>query len=103
MTSSTTLKLPDELKARIAPLAKAAGKTPHAWMVEALAAQAGLAEMHRSFIDDASTSAVEVDAGGPLYAMEDVHAYIRGRAAGRSVPRPKPVRSRKSHSRRKRS
>ncbi|HSF48745.1 MAG TPA: CopG family transcriptional regulator [Burkholderiales bacterium] len=92
MTNSTTLKLPDELKARIAPLAKAAGKTPHAWMLEALATQAGLAEMRRSFIEDALTSAAEVDAGGPLYAMEDVHAYIRGRTRRRTVARPKPLR-----------
>jgi predicted transcriptional regulator len=63
MTTSTTLKLPDELKARIAPLAKAAGKTPHAWMLEALDAQAVLTEMRRSFIEDALASAAEVDAG----------------------------------------
>lgn len=96
MTTSTTLKLPDELKARIAPLAKAAGKTPHAWMVEALEAQAGLAEMRRSFIKEALASAAEVDAGGPLYTMEDVHAYIRARAAGQAAKRPKPVTRRKT-------
>ena len=91
MTTSTTLKLPDELKARIAPLAELVGKTPHAWMIEALEAQAKLAEMRRSFIEDALASAAEVDAGGPLYAMEDVHAYIRARAAGKTVERPNPI------------
>jgi predicted transcriptional regulator len=91
MTTSTTLKLPDELKARIAPLAKAAGKTPHAWMLEALAVHAGLTEMRRSFIEDALASAAEVDARGPLYAMEDVHRYIRARTAGQVVKRPRPI------------
>jgi len=89
--AATTLKLPDHLKARIAPLAEAAGKTPHAWMVEALETQAELAELRRSFIRDALDSATEVDQGGPLYAMEDVHAYIRARAAGRAAERPRPV------------
>ena len=91
MATSTTLKLPDVLRARIAPLAEAAGKTPHAWMVEALEAQAELAEIRRTFVDDALTSAAEVDAGGALYAMRDVHDYIRARAAGQKGPRPNPV------------
>ncbi|MFN0314430.1 MAG: CopG family transcriptional regulator [Burkholderiales bacterium] len=91
MNSSTTLKLPEQLKARIAPLAEASGKTAHAWMVEALEAQAALAEMRRAFLDEALASAAQVDAGGPLYAMEDVHAYIRTLASGKPAKRPKPV------------
>src|SRR5512135_3148926 len=96
MSTSTTLKLSDELEARIAPLAESAGKTPHAWMVEALEAQAELAEMRLSFIQDALASAAEVDAGGPLYAMEDVHTYLRARAAGETVVHPKPIGSPKA-------
>ncbi len=95
MTSSTTLKLPEELKARIAPLAEAGGKTPHAWMVEALEAHAALAEMRRAFLNEAIVSAAEIDAGGPLYAMEDVHAYVRALASGKTTKRPKPVKQAK--------
>jgi predicted transcriptional regulator len=91
MTTMKTLKLPDDLNARIVPLAESEGKTPHAWMVEALEAQAELAELRRSFIEGALASAAEVDAGGSLYAMADVHAYIRARAAGKTVERPKPI------------
>jgi len=91
-TTTTTLKLPDDLKTRIAPLAEAVGKTPHAWMVEALEAQAALAEMRELFIADAQASAAEIDAGGPLYAAEDVHAYIVARASGKAARRPTPVR-----------
>ena len=57
MIATTTLKLPAPLKARIAPLAEAAGKTPHAWMVDALEAQVALAEMREAFIADAEASA----------------------------------------------
>jgi len=88
MTTSTTLKLPETLRVRIAPLARSAGKTPHAWMIEALEAQAELAELRRAFVQDALESAAEVDAGGPLYAMEDVHAYIAKRAAGQEALPP---------------
>jgi predicted DNA-binding protein len=33
---TTTLKLPESLKSRIAPLAETAGRTAHAWMVNVL-------------------------------------------------------------------
>ena len=91
MTATTTLKLPENLKARIASAAQVAGKSPHAFMVEALETQARLAEIRASFINDAIASAAEVDAGGALYAMEDVGTYIRARTAGKAAKRPKPV------------
>jgi predicted transcriptional regulator len=92
MPTPTTLKLPDPLKERIAPLANAAGVTPHAWMVEALERQAMLAEARESFLAEAETSAREVDAGGALYAAEDVLSYVVARGAGRhAAVRPRPV------------
>ena len=91
MASTTTLKLPEKLKARIAAAAQATGKSPHAFMIEALEAQARLAEMRQSFINDAIASAAEVDAGGALYAMEEVQAYILARTAGKAAKRPKPI------------
>ena len=91
MAATTTLKLPENLKARIASAAQATGKSPHAFMVEALEAQAHLAEMRESFINDALASAAEVDAGGALYAMEDVGTYILARTAGKAAKRPKPI------------
>ncbi len=91
MASTTTLKLSDELKSRIATVAQASGKSPHAFMVEELEAQARLAEMRQSFINDALTSATKVDAGGVLDAMEEVHAHILKRTSGKSVKRPQPI------------
>lgn len=91
MATTTTLKLPEELKARIASAAQASGKSPHAFMVEALETQARLAELRQSFIDDAISSATKVDAGGTLYAMEDVQAYILARTSGKTAKRPKLI------------
>jgi predicted transcriptional regulator len=91
MPASTTLKLPEDLKQRIAPLAKSAGKKPHAWMLEALEAQAGLAEKRRDFIAAAVAAEKEVKKTGLVYRAEDVHRYIRARFAGKKTRRPKPV------------
>ena len=91
MSETTTLKLPEKLKRRIAPLAKSADKTPHAWMLEALELQASLAERRRSFVADALDSEKQVRKYGKAYRAEDVHRYIRARASGRKPARPKPV------------
>ena len=90
MPVSTTLKLPEHLKKRIGPLAKSAGKTPHAWMIEALETQATLADKRRGFIADARAAEKEVEETGVVYRALDVHRYIRARAAGKKVARPKP-------------
>ena len=82
------MKLTDELKTCIAPLAEAAGENAACLMVEALEAQAALAEM-RGVYCRRPASAAEVDAGGPLYAAEDVHAYIVARAGGMTARQPK--------------
>ena len=91
MPVSTTLKLPEHLKKRLGPLAKSAGKTPHAWMIDALETQATLAEKRRKFIDDARVAEKEVEETGMVYRAQDVHHYIRARAAGKKGASPKPV------------
>ena len=53
MSTTTTLKLPDELKARIAAAADSAGKSPHAFMVAALEAETRRAELRRDFVNSA--------------------------------------------------
>ncbi len=92
MACATTIKLPDELRQRIASLSETAGKTAHAWMVEALEREAALAEARETFPRDAEVSAAEIDAGGALYAAAEVAAYLLSRAAGKAAARPRPVR-----------
>lgn len=91
MPATTTLKLPDSLKKRIAPLAESAGKTPHAWMVEAIESQATFAEKRKAFVADALAAEKEVEKTGLVYRAGDVHRYIRARASGKKAPHPKLV------------
>jgi len=91
MATTTTLKLPESLKRRIAPLAESAGKTPHAWMVEALETHATLAEKRRAFVADALAAEKEVERTGKVYALDDVRRYMRALAQGKKARRPKPV------------
>ena len=92
MSATTTLKLPAALKERITPLAESAGKSPHAWMVEALEQQAVAAEKRHAFVRAALAARAEVAETGLVYRAEDVHAYLSAKAGGAKPRRPKPVR-----------
>ena len=92
MAATTTLKLPENLKRRITTLAKAAGKTPHAFMVEALVTQAALAERRREFVASALASEQEVAKYGLVYDSDEVFSYLKARLEGKKAKRPKPTR-----------
>ncbi len=87
--STTTLKIPDALKVRIADAAQQAGKSAHAFMVEALEAETRRAEMRRDFVNSALKAEQEVIRYGEVYAMDAVHRYFSDRLAGKTPKRPK--------------
>lgn len=91
MTATTTLKLPDDLKARIAAAAEQLGKTPHAFMVEALQMQTDLAERRREFVQAALLAEQEVAQYGLVYDADEVFSYLMDRVEGRPTEQPKPV------------
>ena len=93
MASPTTLKIPDELRTRLAAQAEAEGKTPHAYMVEALKEKADRADRRREYLASGAAALKEYDRTGIAYAMEDVERYILGVAAGKKPSRPKPVKA----------
>jgi len=93
MATPTTLKLPDDLRARLAAQAEAEGKSPHAYMVEALREKADRADRRREYLSAGAVAMREYERTGIAYAMEDVEQYILGIAAGRKPRRPKPIKA----------
>jgi predicted transcriptional regulator len=91
MSATTTLKLPDDLKARIAVVAEQAGKTPHAFMVEALRMQTELAERRRQFVEEALLASEEVAQYGLVYDADEVFSYLRARLEGKPARCPDPT------------
>jgi len=89
MAVTTTLKLPEELKARIASAAEAAGKSPHAYMIEALAAHAALDERRRAFVASAHAAEQEVAEYGLVYDADEVFSYIQAKLDGKPNKHPK--------------
>lgn len=88
MSSTTSLKLPDTLKTRIAQVAALQGKTAHALMVdtlqeameEALARQQLYADGEASYQETLNTNAV--------FEAADVKAYVLARLQGGKTVRP---------------
>jgi len=87
--SATSLKLPDELKRRIARLAAVAGQSPHAFMVDALAREAEQAELRQQFAASAAESEREVLASGKSHSLESAFAYLAARIRGKNPRSPR--------------
>lgn len=92
MSSTTTLKVPHALKARIARLAKKSGRSPHAFMLEALERQTHREEQIAVFVEEALAADRAIEEGDEVYAAADVHAWLTRLARGERAARPRPWR-----------
>ena len=92
MGATTTLKLPEKLKARIARLAKAKQRSAHSVMVEALEREVARDERMREFVRAAVDADIAIDAGAAVYRADDVHAWLDRLATNPKSPRPRPWR-----------
>lgn len=92
MTASTTLKLPEKLKSRIARLARETGRSAHSLMAEALEREVSRVERMREFVREALAADIGAEEGAPVYRAEDVHAWLECLARNPKAARPKPWR-----------
>lgn len=90
MTATTTLKLPESLKTRIARLAKNTGRSAHGLMIEALEREVTREERVQEFVREAITADAKIEAGADIYRAEDVHTWLERLANRRKTARPKP-------------
>ncbi len=86
--STTSLRLPDDVKARIERLAAAQGKSAHALMVDTLDDATAAMERRIAFEAEAAGRWDEYRRTGEYCAMEDVRAYVLARARGEDPPKP---------------
>jgi len=91
-TAATSIKIPRPLKARIERLARKAGQTSHAFMLQALEGQAEAAERYQAFLEDGIRADEAMLRSGLGYEAGAVHAYLQAKTAGRRARKPRPVR-----------
>jgi len=87
--TTTSLKLPDDLKQRAAKAAHELGVSPHAFMVSAIEQAAHSTEQRLRFIAEAKSAREEmIDTGKGLDA-DEVHAFLNAKVSGKKVAKPK--------------
>jgi predicted transcriptional regulator len=90
MTSTTSLKLPDELKAQIAEAAKDEGKTSHALMIDALQMVMDETRMRKQFYREAMEAKADMIRTNISYSHEEIAKWMRARVRGDMSAKPMP-------------
>lgn len=86
--STTTIRLPDELKARLARLAKGAGITPHAFILQAIEERTEQADAEAEFHRLALQRWAEFKRTGEAISQEEMRRYVNQLAAGGNAALP---------------
>ena len=89
MPATTSLKLPDSLKASIARVAAFEGKTSHALMVDTLQSAMEDALARQQFYADGEAAYQDTVRSNAVFGNADVKAYVLARVAGGKPRRPK--------------
>ena len=89
MNSTTSLKIPDSLKARVTAMAAHEGKSAHAYMVETLEEATRLKEERARLVEQADEARKAFDKDGLGYDAAEVFAHFRTKAAGKKSAKPR--------------
>lgn len=90
MTSTTSLKLTDELKAQIAEAAKSRGKTAHALMIDVLQQAMDEARMEDDFYREAMQAQANMVTSNMAYSFDEITKLVRARVKGDRLFEPHP-------------
>jgi predicted transcriptional regulator len=87
--ATTSLKLPDGLKARATAVAKRRGISTHAFLVEAINLAATAAEQRARFVADARAARATMLKSGSGFDADEVHAHLLKRVARKPSRKPR--------------
>ena len=86
--STTTIRIEDDLKARVAAAAQQAGKTAHAFILDAISQTVDQVELDNAFNAVADQRWAKIQASGKTVPWDDAKAYIAARANGEPARKP---------------
>ncbi len=86
--STTTIRIPDELKARLSRIAEQEGTSTHGLILEAIAEKADAMEQRQAFHDEARDRHEHYLATGESIPWEEMRDYLRRRVRGEDVQPP---------------
>lgn len=88
MAMTTTIRIDDELKARVAAAAERAGKTAHAFILDAIARTVEQVELDEAFHRIADERWATILATGKTVPWDDAKAWLEARSRGERPRRP---------------
>lgn len=86
--STTTIRLPDDLKARVSSAAKRAGKTTHSFILEAIAEKTMQDENRAGFAAQAEARYANVIATGETIPWTEMREYLKAKVTGQDATLP---------------
>jgi predicted transcriptional regulator len=86
--STTTIRIEDDLKARVAVAAERTGKTAHAFILDAIEQTVQQVELDDDFHRVADERWAQLLATGKTLAWDDTQAYLAARARGERPRKP---------------
>ncbi len=86
--TTTTIRLEDDMKSRVAAAAEREGKTAHAFILEAIARTVEQVELDEEFQRIARERWKKVISTGKTVAWDDARAYLKARSVGDAPPKP---------------
>lgn len=86
--STTTIRLSEALKARVALVAQRAGTTTHGFILDAIAEKAQREEQRIDFDDAAERRYADIIASGKTVPWSEMRRYLEDRVAGKKGARP---------------
>lgn len=87
---AVSLRVPDEVKKRVARLAEARDTTAHGFMLEAIRDKVEAEEARVAFHKEARLRLARMKKSGTGIPAAQVFAYLDARAQGKNPRRPKP-------------
>ena len=86
--STTTIRIPEHLKARVTVAAKRTGTTSHNFILEAIAEKTDRTEQRDAFNALAETRYAQFVADGKTIPWNEMRSYLEARLAGKTMRRP---------------
>ena len=88
MTMTTTIRIDDDLKARVAAAAERAGTTAHAFILDAIARTVEQVELDEAFHRVADERWAKILASGTTVAWDEAKAWLEARSRGKRPRKP---------------
>lgn len=86
--TTTTIRLPEELKAKVTAAATRSGTTAHAFILEAIAEKTANEECRAELDTQAEERYAKIVATGMTIPWRDMRAYLQKRVSGKPAKQP---------------